>query len=56
MLSTSGTSKPRIKEKLKFESAILTEKVTSEMTMNGFSRKSSATLDIITGLELRTMQ
>lgn len=32
MLSTSGTSKPRIKEKLKFESALLTENVSSEVT------------------------
>lgn len=56
MLSTSGTSKPRIKEKLKFESAILTEKVTSEVIVNCFFIESSAALDVITGLQLRTMQ
>lgn len=56
MLSTSGTSKLRITEKLKFESAILTEKVTSEVTLNCFFLKSSTALDIITGLQLRTMQ
>lgn len=57
MLSRSGTSKLRIKEKLKLESAILAGKVApkGDWFSAAFFMKSSTARDIITGLQLGSM-